>query len=559
MGVIQGFHILFTNGKNVYTAKEHVTGEVFIAVSEPTKVKSVELTLRGHAKVTRSGNLQKPVEQDKARMGQVVNEYLNTKLQLTAGSATTLPVGQSRLPFSFLLPEGLPTSFESKHARIRYWLEAVIVRTWFKSKRRTLQGFTIIEHVDINQPELLVPVNESREHHIGCLCRKSFQASVTLDRKGYCPGETIPVNLEIQNGTKRAIQSQMALIQETAYRIKGKTFTDNQQINTMDLGVLPKNQRHCANNYYIQLPPIAPSIISCKIITVSYKLQFTVGLTMSKEKVVFDAPFTVGTIPYREPPPPQQPLPNSGFTVELPSPMEWPGGFAPSMGMELLDPPPKYPGGPSPPSLPSAPPLPEYESGSGTFMGNPPKTTTSTVPLRNAPDLPEFSRSPSDSRISPCPAMRPPSPCAPKPRSHATAPRPTTPTAGRSSPSSASSAPNGRPLVLPKLEQNKVQLKPVRTAPTKLPSTRDMAAAPPTPPSSSPPPPVINPNLHVFQDTSTSGDNCVHAYAECIFGGSDGRSGGDRGDDFEDGEDQDPDTYNYVPIYAWAFPTVQQR
>lgn len=53
MGVIKGFHVLFANKKDVFTAKEHVAGEVVITLAEPMKVKTVEVTLRGHAKVSK--------------------------------------------------------------------------------------------------------------------------------------------------------------------------------------------------------------------------------------------------------------------------------------------------------------------------------------------------------------------------------------------------------------------------------------------------------------------------------------------------------------------------
>ena len=52
MGVIKGFNIVFANGKSVYTAREQISGEVIVTLSEPVKVKNIEVTLRGHAKVS---------------------------------------------------------------------------------------------------------------------------------------------------------------------------------------------------------------------------------------------------------------------------------------------------------------------------------------------------------------------------------------------------------------------------------------------------------------------------------------------------------------------------
>nr|XP_054756454.1 arrestin domain-containing protein 2-like [Lytechinus pictus] len=574
MGVIKGFSILFANGKNVFTAKEHVAGEVLITLAEPMKVKTVEVTLRGHAKATKSGNLLKPGEQDKTKLGQVVNEYLNTKLNLTAGSST-LPTGQSRLPFSFLLPEGLPTSFESKHARIRYWLEASIIRaSWFKSKRRTLQGFTIIEHVDVNQPELLAPVQESREHTIGCLCRKSFQATVTLNRKGYCAGESVQINLELVNGTKKSLQSQTTFLQKIEYRVKGRTHTDSQQINALDLGMVQRTQRHFSGNYYIQVPSIAPSINSCKIITVGYVLQFTVSIPGTKEKVIFDCPVAVGTIPFRQgppinhyPSPPHQPSPGpgpgidvGGFCVDMPPLIDWPSReFGPPLDLAPNSypscAPPQYPGGPlnEESSLPSAPPLPQYESGSGMFTA---RDRTALTPLRNAPELPEFHKSASEGRINTAFLQTGFDVGGNHPRAPPVAPKPASPRTSRSSPST----PNGNPLVLPG-DPTAVRLKPNRPAP-KMSKGKKQGSSP----SPELPPPKVSPGRHIFQE---GGEDCAHAYAECIFSSSDqedggrGRGGGRGGgegkvEEYDDDvEDQDPDTYTYVPIYAYSMPNLQ--
>ena len=37
---------------------------------------------------------------------------------------------------------------------------------------------------------LQAPVQEVRQHGIGCLCRSFFQVTATLNRKGFCPGIT---------------------------------------------------------------------------------------------------------------------------------------------------------------------------------------------------------------------------------------------------------------------------------------------------------------------------------------------------------------------------------
>ena len=81
------------------------------------------------------------------------------------------------------------------------------------------------------------------------------------------------ITLELENGVKRPIHTQVALLQQIDYKVKGNKHQDSQQVNSLDLGVIPKKQRQSSSNYYIQVPAMAPSISSCNIVTVGYTLQ----------------------------------------------------------------------------------------------------------------------------------------------------------------------------------------------------------------------------------------------------------------------------------------------
>jgi len=68
----------------------------------------------------------------------------------TAGSDTThMPAGSHQLPFSFLLPPNLPSSFESGIGHVRYQLKCKIDKPW-KFDHKTKKMFTVISMLDLN-------------------------------------------------------------------------------------------------------------------------------------------------------------------------------------------------------------------------------------------------------------------------------------------------------------------------------------------------------------------------------------------------------------------------
>lgn len=72
------------------------------------------------------------------------------------GPNPVLSAGEHSFPFEFRLPEeNLPTTFEGKHGHVKYWLKAILDRPW-KEDRTVVEAFTVLESVDVSQPEFLV-------------------------------------------------------------------------------------------------------------------------------------------------------------------------------------------------------------------------------------------------------------------------------------------------------------------------------------------------------------------------------------------------------------------
>ena len=68
------------------------------------------------------------------------------------GPHHTLPVGEHRWAFAFLLPaEMLPSSFEGEHGAIRWYLKVEVDKPFPSINNRWYRTFTVLSKLDMNE------------------------------------------------------------------------------------------------------------------------------------------------------------------------------------------------------------------------------------------------------------------------------------------------------------------------------------------------------------------------------------------------------------------------
>ena len=150
MGGPDGFQ-LAVEGPGIYFGGQTIKGYVQINASEAMpNVKNVQVMLKGYGSVHWK---EKKLDKNQQRKGTWYHyrnheEYVDEFYFVHHGP---LAAGNHVLPFSFILPEKLPTSFEGEHGHIRYFVESNIERSGlFKSNKRNKQFITINSVVDLN-------------------------------------------------------------------------------------------------------------------------------------------------------------------------------------------------------------------------------------------------------------------------------------------------------------------------------------------------------------------------------------------------------------------------
>ncbi|XP_035744916.1 arrestin domain-containing protein 2 isoform X2 [Egretta garzetta] len=213
------------------------------------------------------------------------------------GEVTVLQAGRHEFPFTFQLPETLATSFEGKHGNVRYWVKAKLHRPW-STVKKVKKEFTVIEPIDINTPALLAPQAGAKEKLARAWYCNRGQVSVTakIDRKGYTPGEVIPIFAEIDNCTSRAVVPKAAIIQTQTFIARGTKKQKKSVVTSIVGDSIAAGKREVWHGRALKIPPVGPSILQCRIIQVEYSLKVCVDIP-GTSKLLLELPLVIGTIP----------------------------------------------------------------------------------------------------------------------------------------------------------------------------------------------------------------------------------------------------------------------
>ncbi|KAI2807083.1 Arrestin domain-containing protein 3, partial [Blomia tropicalis] len=216
---------------------------------------------------------------------------------------------------------GISTSFEGKYGNVRYWIKAEIEKPW-SFDYRTKKAFTLISPIDINRSEYLVPLEKSIEKTFCCLWCTSGHIGLyaKTERIGYCPGESIAINAEFENHTRRTIIPQATLHQTQLFLASGKVRSRTIKFTTVTGIAIQPHKTATWDGQMLKIPPISPSILNCRLIRVEYMIRISLHIPLGGYRCSVDLPIVIGTVPFNStnhsngnnyqatPPPPPPPL-----------------------------------------------------------------------------------------------------------------------------------------------------------------------------------------------------------------------------------------------------------
>uniref|UniRef100_A0A8C0S3F1 Arrestin domain containing 2 n=1 Tax=Canis lupus familiaris TaxID=9615 RepID=A0A8C0S3F1_CANLF len=120
--------------------------------------------------------------------------------------------------------------------------------------------------------------------------------SAKIDRKGYTPGEVIPVFAEIDNGSTRPVLPRAAVVQTQTFMARGARKQKRAVVASLAGEPVGPGRRALWQGRALRIPPVGPSILHCRVLHVDYSLKVCVDIP-GTSKLLLELPLVIGTIP----------------------------------------------------------------------------------------------------------------------------------------------------------------------------------------------------------------------------------------------------------------------
>jgi len=296
MGKIKEFSIHLNEGKQIYFAGEEIKGNVSLNLAAPMQMFRIIVLVEGKARCTVGDPLSEKVLNK--------NETLfGVPIGSSDSSNTEHPPGISVYPFTFLLPEELPSSVEENHGIIKYKITARIIFKGLKgliSKDwKIIMPIIINEVIDGNTTENQNPVKDVMRRTPGFFTKqKNIQQEdllVTLEHSMYCPGEEAKVTIKYKDVNARKMGNiKSKLNKYVLFNPKqNKRRHASRKIIKEIVDIKKKTERIYQRILTIPIPEGTPPT---NVQTKSIKLNYTIHIKIDGYPEL-KLPLTIGTKP----------------------------------------------------------------------------------------------------------------------------------------------------------------------------------------------------------------------------------------------------------------------
>jgi hypothetical protein len=318
------FAIQFDPGhENGYLPGSWISGRVFLILSKPLRTRGLRLKFKGYEYThwTTGSSKHRRTHTETS----IIFDQNITLVGFQQGESVSnallaeLPAGNSVYPFRIQVPNiHLPASIQLNTGYIRYELSAYIdIVGWFDKYSPTYL-IRINQILLVNSSELLKPIAVHQDQVMGCFSNQGVISMIcSIAKQGYLPGETIIIDSQITNNSKRTkILSVNAILrQKVVFKAHSSTRKTELAICNMDIEtMLPAGSPAAGFQNRITIPSnVVFSSCNARLVNVSYVVSVILNRDGCGFAIEGDLPIFIGnsTLDNQQP----VPMPSTGISA----------------------------------------------------------------------------------------------------------------------------------------------------------------------------------------------------------------------------------------------------
>lgn len=204
-------------------------------------------------------------------------KYIKKKDVVWSKNSSELEPGENSFPFSITLPEGIAPSFKGEHGKVEYELKAKLTESGDTKHKAKKVHITIAEDGGELMSSCLEPQTFDKEAQVRLLCFSFGTMSMIckLPRTGYSPGESIPIDVHVENQSTKIINMEAILRREDTFTSKHGIRKKHlrKEVTSIESPPIQPGEVTDFEGKSLQIPrDLPPTMKSCSCISVEHTL-----------------------------------------------------------------------------------------------------------------------------------------------------------------------------------------------------------------------------------------------------------------------------------------------
>ena len=285
----------------MYHPGETISGAIEFTLTESKRYSGIKVDFLGSAHVKWSSGKTHYVGNEK---------YVQSSIMLWSpreSSDGSIGPGSFSFPFRFIIPPHVPSSFGTPGITIfdtgyiSYKIEGRVYTGAMRFDHKASAPIFITRLTGISGANQVAPVREVKRKQVGCLCCAAGDVEFVakLPHTGYCVtnGDVIPLTVDVQNNSTRAIKMKARIFQRVSMFVRGYENVSRKMVAEISSKPIQPGDSYVWSPANWNVPAVPPTLLACRILRVDYILEVSAVIPNALD-LSCDISLLLGNVPY---------------------------------------------------------------------------------------------------------------------------------------------------------------------------------------------------------------------------------------------------------------------